>query len=251
MKDLYHGLIVSPSQRKEISIKYGIKDNCHKGKSIWEECPICKTARWVRLGSSGCICTKCNSLRLGREKPIYPSLSPGEYYAQFGIKVRGSMILYPCKKCGQKTWIRKQELKRKNLSGLCRECFYKYLHACNMERHKLNFQPFLRTKTGGGYIAMRIPKDDPFYSMTYNSGVILEHRYIMAQQLNRPLAKFEIVHHKNNDKTDNRIENLELLTMHDHVLYKHDNVCTRSYIRELENKVEALEKKLQEYQEVV
>jgi hypothetical protein len=41
-------------------------------------------------------------------------------------------------------------------------------------------------------------------------GRIREHIYVMAEYLGRPLFKGESIHHKNGDRLDNRIENLEL-----------------------------------------
>lgn len=65
-------------------------------------------------------------------------------------------------------------------------------------------------KTEGGYILEYCVDDPVFGVMAARSGYAMQHRLVMAKSLQRPLIAHETVHHINGDKTDNRIENLQL-----------------------------------------
>ena len=58
---------------------------------------------------------------------------------------------------------------------------------------------------------IRIGKDHPYYR-TSNKGNISEHRLIMAEHLGRNLTKDNIVCHKDDDSSNNEINNLIVLT---------------------------------------
>jgi len=63
-----------------------------------------------------------------------------------------------------------------------------------------------------GYIYVKVYSDHPYFEMADKEGYITEHRLVVAQHLGRLLERSEPVHHKNSNKQDNRIENLELFT---------------------------------------
>lgn len=70
-----------------------------------------------------------------------------------------------------------------------------------------------RNMTSNGYISKYIGKGK------YQ----LEHRLIIEQLLKRKLETWEQVHHINGDKTDNRIENLKLMSISEHAKFEKMN----------------------------
>lgn len=72
-----------------------------------------------------------------------------------------------------------------------------------------------KVKSSNGYIKIYFP-DHP---KSDKRGFILEHDLIMECNIGRHLYKDEIVHHKNEIKTDNRIKNLQLMTRSEHTRY--------------------------------
>ncbi|HEX5519919.1 MAG TPA: HNH endonuclease signature motif containing protein [Candidatus Nitrosocosmicus sp.] len=56
----------------------------------------------------------------------------------------------------------------------------------------------------------------PWHPNANKKGKVYEHVWIMSRHLKRPLMKGEEIDHINEDKTDNRIENLRIMTKPQH-----------------------------------
>ena len=124
-----------------------------------------------------------------------------------------------CERCGK-------ELKRTIYPSGRKEALCKFLNRkfCSLycARHSDFIKNVLNNNVGVGNKnpnwrgGKNIRKDgyieiwQPHHPMASKHGYVLEHRLIMEKKLGRFLTKAEVVHHINEIKNDNRIENLRL-----------------------------------------
>ncbi len=169
-------------------------------------------------------------------------------------------IWHACEGCGKERWVRYVVKKAKPFRVKCLSCSKKGIsnkHFISPEEHERraaskrgSLNPMYHfqgkrsrwwkggTTISDGYICVRIPHNDFFRPMVTRGGYIKEHRLIMARHLNRCLLPWEVVHHKNGIRDDNRLENLELIT--DKRFHMVD-ANTKSYIKQLERRIQNLE----------
>lgn len=100
----------------------------------------------------------------------------------------------------------------KTKSNLCRKHYIESSPYFGESREKNFNWKGGRFINDAGYIMIRQP-EHPFAN---NIGYVREHRLIMEQHIGRYLKREEIIHHRNEVKTDNRIENLEIINKSDH-----------------------------------
>jgi len=149
-------------------------------------------------------------------------------------------IFSRCPDCGKERWL---TLRKANSNGFsrCQSCCGIATNTAGHLPHgKMENSPHWKGGRGvnrHGYIYIRVYESDPYFPMATHQkrggGEMAEHRLIMARHLGRMLTRQEHVHHKNGDKKDNRLENLELISPANHSL--HDVMCSHCSVR-IENR---------------
>lgn len=114
-------------------------------------------------------------------------------------------IWHACVGCRKERWV---EFKNNKPASIrCSSCGHKGLQS-GAKHH--NWKGGRRLSLG--YIEVWLSPMDFFHPMTVGkTSYVKEHRLVMAKHLKRCLLPWEVVHHKNGIKDDNRLENLQLL----------------------------------------
>lgn len=111
-----------------------------------------------------------------------------------------TLKIVACIDCGKERLVRFR--KGKPLRLRCISCAKKGENHPNWEGG--------RFKDSHGYVFIKLSPDNFFYPMVNRRDYVREHRLVMAKHLARNLHQWEIVHHKNHIRDDNRLENLQL-----------------------------------------
>ena len=61
----------------------------------------------------------------------------------------------------------------------------------------------------------------PHHPFSDGKGYVAEHRLVTEKEIGRFLTEKEVIHHKNRNRADNRIENLQLFSNHSEHLKEH------------------------------
>lgn len=117
---------------------------------------------------------------------------------QITTRTSPAQIERACEQCGATIYVWPYQIR----NGQGRFCSKRCADASRIVGRAINTE---------GYVVLHVP----------GRGQVFEHRYVMEQYIGRPLEPGEEVHHRNENKSDNRIENLELTRRAPHMQIHH------------------------------
>ena len=144
-----------------------------------------------------------------------PELGEIKKASEIGKRGGNKYIYHACEECGKERWVM---LKRRQPENrYCLSCAGKVRLKPPSGEESPSWKGG-RTLDSRGYVLVKIYPGNFFYPMGDHMNRISEHRLVMAKHLGRCLQGWEIVHHKNGIKDDNRVGNLKLTTKGQHLM---------------------------------
>ncbi len=132
----------------------------------------------------------------------------------------GTLYLVTCPRCNKRRWVADSTIytklkKSQQYIGYCHWCAGKVKGEFYRGERSSQWKGG-RSVRPNSYVYLCISPEHKFACMRQVAGQVPEHRLVMAEALNRPLESWEMVHHKNGIKGDNRIGNLKLVNRCSH-----------------------------------
>lgn len=199
-------------------------------KYIYTTCEMCDRKRWSQLKKGQPAEKRCHACINRKVKLVHKgTLEKSEIgdvrrAKEIGRKSTLSYIWHACIDCGKERWVGLKHGEPQKLK--CK--------SCGQKGNKRGWKSG-HYKNADGYVMAYVEPNSFFTPMCSKNALnhALEHRLVMAKHLGRNLHSWEIVHHKNGIRDDNRIENLQLVSDDRH-----------KQITILENKINHLEKRV-------
>jgi hypothetical protein len=184
---------------------------------IYYPCSNCNTPRWIP-----------NTLKYILKYPKCRACSATKYSidgvtkkgGELGFKdKRRTCLWHKCVGCGKYRWVMMKI--GEPVSIICDDCRIMYsIENLHLKTGKDNYNwRDGQYNNKDGYVIVRLEPNDYFYPMATAQGLIFEHRLIMAKHINRLLTNKEVVHHIDENKLNNNILNLQLMTISEHRIY--------------------------------
>lgn len=178
----------------------GKNNNKWKGGPIILKCETCKKVFEV-----------CKA-KIKRGKKYCSKQCYSEYQKTLtGKKSNGwkGKLKLNCNQCGNSFLT--YQYRKETIKYCSRKCYAKFQETIVGEKH---FQWRGGKYKTGGYIYVYKP-DHP-QAKRNKRHYVAEHRLVMEEHLGRYLESYEVIHHKNGVRDDNRLENLQLMTKREH-----------------------------------
>lgn len=192
-------------------------------------CPWCKekreakaadVSRRIRDGTFTGFCYKDRLIQKPKSNraplPDHPCVDWNDKRLIQGAKQRLTHVAVTCPSCGNKRYEPVNpiayHIRTNRFTGRCRQCSGKA-----RQREWVRLSPGRKIDPNKGYIHLTLAAISPedkwlFIAMRRQKkgGGVMEHRFVMAQMLGRPLTSRELVDHMDGNKLNNSPDNLRL-----------------------------------------